>query len=69
MTKTIAVSERVWERLKEVMKTMNARSMNDVVAELLEKGTGVPASRFAVHRQSRLKFTQEEHEEITRDLH
>ena len=68
-TKTIAVSESVWERLKEMMKREHARSMNEVVARLLEGTSGVQSSRFGVHKNLKLKLTQEEHEEITRDLH
>jgi len=68
-TKTIAVSESVWERLKEMMKREHARSMNEVVARLLEGTSGVQSSRFGVHKKLKLKLTQEEHEEITRDLH
>ncbi|MEM3595196.1 MAG: hypothetical protein QXL25_01210 [Candidatus Bathyarchaeia archaeon] len=65
--KTIAVSELVWSRLKEIMKREKAKSMNEVVAKLLEETSRMPQSRFGVHKN--LKFTQEEHEEITRNLH
>lgn len=68
-TKTIAVSESVWERLKERMRREQARSLNDVVAKLLEDTSGVPSSRFGVRRRLKAKLTQEEHEEITGDLH
>ena len=68
-TKTIAVSESVWERLKERMRREHARSLNDVVTKLLEDTSGVPSSRFGVHRRLKAKLTQEEHEEITGDLH
>lgn len=68
-TKTIAVSESVWERLKDRMRREQARSLNDVVAKLLEDTSGVPSSRFGVHRRLKAKLTQEEHEEITGDLH
>jgi len=68
-TKTIAVSESVWERLKEIMKRERARSLNEVVARLLVEASGAPSSRFGVHKRLRLRLTQAEHEEITRDLH
>lgn len=70
-TKTIAVSEPVWDRLKAMMKKERARSMNEVVAKLLEEAAGVPTSRFGVHKRLkvRLRLTQREHEEITKDLH
>ncbi|MEM2106847.1 MAG: hypothetical protein QXV46_03445 [Candidatus Bathyarchaeia archaeon] len=49
------------------MKREKAKSMNEVVAKLLEETSRMPQSRFGVHKN--LKFTQEEHEEITRNLH
>ena len=68
-TKTIAVTESVWERLKERMKRELAKNLSEVVAKLLEETSGVPSTRFGVHRTLKMKFTQEEHEEITKDLH
>ena len=68
-TKTIAVSEQVWERLKDLMKRERARSLNEVVARLLEEASGVPSSRFGVHKRLKARLTQREHEEITRDVH
>ena len=68
-TKTIAVSEPVWERLKDIMKKERAKSLNEVVARLLEEARGVPSSRFGVHKKLRVRLTQQEHEEITRDIH
>lgn len=68
-TKTIAVSESVWERLKEIVKREHARSLNEVVARLLAGTSGVPSSRFGVHKKLKLRLTQAEHEDITRDLH
>jgi predicted CopG family antitoxin len=67
-TKTIAVSEAVWERLKEIMKREQAKSFNDVLARLIERRMGTSASRFGVHKRLKLRFTQAEHEEITRDI-
>jgi len=68
-TKTIAVSEQVWERLKDLMKKERARSLNEVVARLLEEASGIPSSRFGVHKRLKARLTQREHEEITRDVH
>jgi len=68
-TKTIAVSEPVWERLKDMMKREHARSLNEVVAKLLEEARGVPSSRFGVHKRLKVRLTQREHEEITKDVH
>jgi len=68
-TKTIAVAEPVWERLKDIMKKEHAKSLNEVVAKLLEEASGVPSSRFGVHKRLKARLTQQEHEEITRDVH
>ena len=68
-TKTIAVTETIWERLKEIMKREHAKSMNEVVAKLVERSSGAQPTRFGVHRRLKIKFTQNEHEEITRDTH
>jgi predicted CopG family antitoxin len=68
-TKTIAVSEPVWERLKDMMKRERARNLNEVVAKLLEEASGVPASRFGVHKRLKVRLSQQEHEEITKDAH
>ena len=65
--KTIAVDERVWRRLKEMMKEEEASSLGEVIARLIEKRKGVPASMFGVDSGRNLRFTQREHEEITRD--
>ena len=68
-SKTIAVTEIVWERLKEIMRRERARSMNGVIARLVERGAGVPPSKFGAHAKSKVKLTQKEHEGITRDHH
>jgi hypothetical protein len=51
------------------MKKERAKSLNEVVAKLLEEARGVPSSRFGVHKRLRVRLTQQEHEEITRDTH
>jgi predicted CopG family antitoxin len=66
-SKTIAVDERVWRRLKEMMNEEKSESLGDVVAKLIEKRKGVPSTMFGVDRGRNLKFTQREHETITRD--
>jgi predicted CopG family antitoxin len=66
-SKTIAVDERVWRRLKEMMSDEKVGSLGEVIARLIEKRKGVPSSMFGVDNRRNLKFTQREHEEITRD--
>jgi hypothetical protein len=51
------------------MKKERAKSLNEVVAKLLEEARGVPSSRFGVHKRLKARLTQQEHEEITRDVH
>jgi len=51
------------------MTKEHARSLNQVVAQLLEDASGVQPSRFGVHRRLKLRLTQREHEDITRDAH
>jgi len=67
--KTIAVTEDVWDRLKQIMRKEGAKSMNEVLSKLIERGSGIPRSRFGIHKRKKLKFTQEEHDEITADTH
>jgi predicted CopG family antitoxin len=66
-SKTIAVDERVWRRLKEMMNEEKVDSLGEVIARLIEKRKGVPSSMFGVDIGRNVKFTQREHEEITRD--
>jgi predicted CopG family antitoxin len=68
-TKTVAVSEKVWQQLKEVMKKEGASSMAEAIARLIETSSGVAGSRFGVHKKLKVRFTQAEHEEIVKDLH
>jgi hypothetical protein len=37
--------------------------------EIVEEANGIPSSRFGAHKRSKLKLTQKEHEETTRDVH
>jgi len=66
-SKTIAVDERVWRRLKEMMNEEKVDSLGEVIARLIEKRKGVPSSMFGVDTGRNLRFSQREHEEITRD--
>ena len=68
-TKTIAVTEDVWDRLRQLMRRNGAKSMNELLSRLIETGTGTRQSKFGVHKKMRLRFTQEEHEEFTADRH
>lgn len=68
-TKTLAVTEDVWDRLKQMMKKEGAKSMNEILSRLVSRAATVPQSSFGVHKRMNLKYTQDEHEEITRDTH
>jgi predicted CopG family antitoxin len=66
-TKTIAVTEDVWDRLRQMMKRDRAKSMNEALSKLIDRAADIPRSKFGVHKRMKLRFTQEEHEETTRD--
>jgi len=66
-SKTIAVDERVWRRLKEMMSEEKVDSLGEVIARLIEKRKGVSSSMFGVDKGKNLRFTLREHEKITRD--
>ena len=68
-SKTIAVDERVWRRLKEMMEEEKTDSLGELIARLIEKRKGVPSSMFGIDRGKKLKYTQREHEAFTRDHH
>jgi predicted CopG family antitoxin len=68
-SKTIAVTEDVWDRLRQMMEREGAKSMNEVLSKLITRASSVPHSSFGVHKKMKLRFSQEEHEEITRDIH
>jgi len=68
-TKTIAVTEDVWDRLRQMMRRDGSKSMNELLSKLMERGAGISQSKFGVHKRMKLRFTQEEHEEITADTH
>ena len=65
-TKTIAVTEDVWERLKQIMQREGARSMNEALTKIIERGTA-PQSRFGIDKRRRIRYRQEEHEQFTVD--
>lgn len=67
--KTIAVTEDVWDRLRQIMRRDGAGSMNEMLSRLMERGAGISKSKFGVHKRLKLRFTQEEHEKITADRH
>jgi predicted CopG family antitoxin len=67
-TKTIAVTEDVWERLKQIMRREGTRSMNQTLARIIERGV-IPTTRFGAHKNRKLKLTQKEHEEFTANWH
>jgi predicted CopG family antitoxin len=69
MVKTIAVSESTWEKLKKIMEMEKASTFQEVIDRLIEKTSTIPKSMFGVNKQLKLRFTQEEHEEMTRDNH
>ena len=69
MTKTVAVSESTWERLKKLMKQENAKDLDELISILIQKSEKLPLSMFGADRELRIKYTQKEHEEFVKDLH
>lgn len=67
MTKTVAVSESTWERLKKLMKREKAKDLDELITILIQKSEEIPSSMFGTDRK--LKYTQREHEEFVKDLH
>jgi len=50
-----------------MMKEEKVNSLGELVARLIEKRKGIPSSMFGIDAGRNIKFTQREHEEITRD--
>jgi predicted CopG family antitoxin len=57
-SKTIALDERVWRRLKEMRNEEKVDSLGEVIARLIEKRKGVPPSMFGVDTGRNVKLTQ-----------
>ena len=69
MTKTVAVSESTWERLKKLMRKENAKDLDELISKLIQKAEKIPNSMFGADRELRIKYTQKEHEEFIKDAH
>lgn len=69
MTKTVAVRESTWERLKKLMKQENAKDLDELISILIRKSEKLPPSMFGADRELRIKYTQKEHEEFVKDAH
>jgi len=67
--KTIALPVETWEKLKKIKDAEKAATFQEVIERLIQKTAGVPASMFGVDKKLKIKFTQKEHEEITKDTH
>jgi len=66
MTKTIAIPESTWEKLKKIMEVERASTFPEVIEKLIQKTSNVPKSMFGVDK--RLKpLTQKEHKEFVED--
>ena len=59
---TIAVKESTLEKLKRLMKSRHAESLDQTINSLIESAEGVPPSMFGVDRKHRIRLTQAEHE-------
>lgn len=61
---TIAVKGSTLEKLKRLMKSRHAGSLDQTINALIESAEGVPRSMFGADRQKKLHLTRREHEEF-----
>ena len=61
---TIAVKESTLEKLKRLMKSRHAGSLDQTINSLIESAEGVPPSMFGVDRKPGIRLTKAEHEEF-----
>jgi predicted CopG family antitoxin len=69
MTKTVAVREETWEKMKKMLKAEDAKSFDELIGKLIDKSQRVSSSIFGVDRNRNVRLTLREHEEFTRDAH
>jgi len=69
LSKTISVSQITWRKLKDLIKEEEAKDFDDLINILLERAQQVQKSMFGVDASSKVTFTQEDHEEMTKDTH
>jgi len=69
LSKTISVSQTTWKKLKDLIKEEGAEDFDHLINLLLERAQQVQKSMFGVDADLKIIFTQEEHEEITKDSH
>jgi hypothetical protein len=61
---TIAVKESTLEKLKRLMKSRRAESLDQTIHSLIETAQGIPPSMFGVDRKKGILLTRREHEEF-----
>jgi hypothetical protein len=66
MTTTIAVKESTLERLKRLMKSKHADSLDQTINALIESSEGIPQSMFGIDRARHIRLTRREHEDFQR---
>lgn len=69
MKKTIAVDEFTWENLKKLMKTEDAKDLDELIRILIQKSENLPRSMFGADRKLEVRYSQKEHEEFVQDFH
>jgi len=69
LTKTIAVDESTWQKLRRLMKDEGAEDFDHLITILIERSKRIPKSMFGVDAKLMMKFTQEEHEKMVEDTH
>lgn len=61
---TIAVKESTLEKLKRLMKSRHAGSLDQTINSLIESAEGVPSSMFGVDRKRGIHLGRSEHEQF-----
>lgn len=69
MKKTIAVDEFTWENLKKLMKTEDAKDLDELIRILIQKSENLPRSMFGADRKLEVTYSKKEHEEFVQDFH
>ena len=69
MSKTVAIKELTWEKLKRLMNEERAETFDELINKLIEKSEETPRSMFAIDRKRKLILTREEHERFSEEVH
>ena len=69
IAKTVAVNVETWERMRKLLDSGEARTLDELIRRLMDQSLRLPESMFGVDRKLGIRVTKKEHEEITEDVH